>query len=116
MGNIQTALNPASGLPVVHFIKVHRDGETIDVLEKSSFEILRREDQLEAAMLDGIRTAVLRVPDLRVGDELEVGLTTRLSDPTLGKNDSGLLLLSPSPTPGRLRPGPGWDKERTSDG
>src|SRR3546814_14954365 len=47
MGNIQTAWNPASGLPVVHFIKVHRDGETIDVLEKSSFEILRREDQLE---------------------------------------------------------------------
>src|SRR3546814_820566 len=45
MGNIQTAWNPASGLPVVHFIKVHRDGETIDVLEKSSFEILRREDQ-----------------------------------------------------------------------
>lgn len=110
MGNIQTAWNPASGPPVVHFIKVHRDGETIDVLEKSSFEILRREDQLEAAMLDGILTAVLRVPDLRVGDELEVGLTTRLSDPTLGKNDSGLLLLGPSPAPGRYRLGLSWDK------
>src|SRR3546814_20503870 len=47
MGNIQTAWNPASGLPVVHFIKVHRGGETIDVLEKSSFEILRRDDQPE---------------------------------------------------------------------
>ena len=110
MGNIQTAWNPASGPPVVHFIKVHRDGETIDVLEKSSFEILRREDQLEAAMLDGILTAVLRVPDLRVGDELEVGLTTRLSDPTLGKNDSGVLLLGPSPASGRYRLGLSWDK------
>ncbi|SBV34766.1 Transglutaminase-like protein [uncultured Sphingopyxis sp.] len=110
MGNIQTAWNPASGAPVVHFIKVHRDGETIDVLEKSSFEILRREDQLEAAMLDGILTAVLRVPDLRVGDELEVGLTTRHADPTLGKNDSGLLFLGPSPAPGRYRLGLSWDK------
>ncbi|HET6523285.1 DUF3857 domain-containing protein [Sphingopyxis sp.] len=110
MGNIQTAWNPASGPPVVHFIKVHRDGETIDVLEKSSFEILRREGQLEAAMLDGILTAVLRVPDLRVGDELEVGLTTRLSDPTLGKNDSGVLLLGPSPAPGRYRLGLSWEK------
>lgn len=110
IGNISTAWNPASGPPVVHLIKIHRGGETIDVLEKASFEILRREDQLEAAKLDGILTAVLRVPDLRVGDELEVGLTTRLSDPTLGKNDAGLLFLGPSPAPGRYRLGLSWDK------
>ncbi len=110
IGNISTAWNPASGPPVVHLIKIHRGGETIDVLEKASFEILRREDQLEAAKLDGILTAVLRVPDLRVGDELEVGLTTRLSDPTLAKNDAGLLFLGPSPAPGRYRLGLSWDK------
>ena len=34
----------------------------LDVLAKTGFEILRREDQLEAAMLDGMLTAVLRVP------------------------------------------------------
>lgn len=110
IGNIQAAWNPAAGPPLVHVIKLHRGGETIDVLEKTSFEILRREDQLEAAKLDGILTAVLRVPDLRVGDELEVELTTRLSDPTLGKNDSGLLFLGPSPAPGRYRLGLSWNK------
>lgn len=109
-GNISTAWDPASGSPTVHVIKVHRDGATIDVLEKTSFEILRREDQLEAAKLDGILTAVLRVPDLRVGDELEVALTTRSSDPTLGKNDSGLLFLGASPAAGRFRLGLSWDK------
>ncbi|MBO9698014.1 MAG: DUF3857 domain-containing protein [Sphingopyxis sp.] len=109
VGNISTAWNPASGPPVVHFVRVHRGDETIDVLAKTSFEVLRREDQLEAAKLDGILTAVLRVPDLRVGDELEVGLTTRASDPTLGKNDSGLLFLGPSPAPGRYRLGLSWD-------
>ncbi|HEV7314529.1 DUF3857 domain-containing protein [Sphingopyxis sp.] len=110
IGNVSTAWNPASGAPMVHLVKVHRGDETIDVLEKTSFEILRREDQLEAAKLDGVLTAVLRVPDLRVGDELEVGLTTRSSDPTLGKNDSGLLFLAPSPAPGRYRLGLSWDK------
>jgi hypothetical protein len=39
---------------------------------------LRREDQLEAAMLDGLLTAVLRVPDLRVGDDLEIAYTVPL--------------------------------------
>jgi len=110
LGNISTAWNPASGPPIVHMVKVHRGDTTIDVLEKASFEILRREDQLEAAMLDGVLTAVLRVPDLRVGDELEVGLTTRSTDPTLGNNDSGLLFLGPNPAPGRYRLGLSWDK------
>lgn len=110
IGNISIAWNPVSGPPVVHMIRVHRGGETIDVLEKASFEILRREDQLEAAMLDGVLTAVLRVPDLRVGDEIEVALTTRANDPTLAKNDSGLLFLVASPPPGRFRLGLSWDE------
>jgi hypothetical protein len=110
MGNISIAWVPASGAPTVHVIKIHRDGETTDVLAKASFEILRREDQLEAARLDGMLTAVLRVPDLRVGDELEVALTTRVSDPTLGKNDAGMLLLGPNPGPGRYRLELSWDK------
>ena len=108
LGNISIVWNPAAGSPTVHLIKVYREGETIDVLEKSSFEILRREDQLEAARIDGNLTAVLRVPDLRVGDELEVGLTTRVNDPTLGNNDSGLLLLMSSPARGRFRLGLSW--------
>src|SRR3546814_903623 len=91
-------------------INVHRDGATIDVLKNASFEVLRREDQLEAAMLDGVLTAVLRVPDLRVGDELEVGLTTRSDDPTMANNDSGLFFLLSSPQAGRFRLGLSWDE------
>jgi hypothetical protein len=110
LGNVSIAWNPAAGAPTVHALRIHRDGKAIEVLEKASFEILRREGQLEAARLDGILTAVLRVGDLRVGDELELSLTTRASDPTLGHNDSGLLLLAPEPPPGRFRLGLSWDE------
>lgn len=110
IGNISIVWNPASGAPYVHFIKVHRDGEVIDVLDKASFEILRREDQLEAAKLDGTLTAVFRVSDLRVGDELEVAQTTRLNDPTLGNNDAGLLVLAAKTYPGRYKLGISWIK------
>src|SRR5579862_896010 len=47
LGNISIAWNPRSGAPIVHDIKVFRDGKIIDVLGSTSFEILRREDQLE---------------------------------------------------------------------
>lgn len=110
LGNIAIAWNPAAGPPVVHEIKLFREGQAIDVLKDATFEILRREDQLEAARLDGILTAVLRVPDLRVGDELEVDFTTFGSDATLGDRQSGLLLLTPNPAPGRYRLGLSWEE------
>jgi transglutaminase-like putative cysteine protease len=112
LGNIAIKWNPSAGAPVVHLVQVHREDETIDVLKQTSFEIMRREDQLEAASLDGLLTAVLRIPDLRVGDELEVGLTIRSKDPTLGFNESGMLVLAPDPAPGRFRLGLSWAEGR----
>lgn len=108
LGNLAINWNPASGHPTVHTIKIYRGDQVIDVLDKASFEILRREDQLEAATLTGQLTAVLRVPDLRVGDELEFNLTLRLKDPVLGDNDAGLLLIAPSTSPGRYRLALSW--------
>lgn len=109
LGNISLSWNPAEGSPVVHAISVYRGAEVIDVLKTTSFEVLRREDQLEAARIDGVLTAVLRVPDLRVGDELEVSYTSSVGDPTLGSHDAGLLFLQPSPSPGRFHLGVNWE-------
>jgi transglutaminase-like putative cysteine protease len=110
LGNLSLAWNPAAGSPVVHAIKIYREGQVIDILKTASFEILRREDQLEAARLDGNLTAVLRVPDLRVGDEIEFAATLRASDPTLGRDDAGLLLLAPEPAPGRYHLRLSWEE------
>lgn len=110
LGNISISWMPSSDAPIVHEIKLFRGDQVIDVLKDSSFEILRRENQLEMAILDGTLTAILRVPDLRVGDELEVGFTTFNNDPTLGHNEAGLIVLTPNPSPGRYRLGLSWDQ------
>lgn len=110
LGNVALSWNPAAGTPVVHAIKIHRGSETLDVLATAKFEILRREDQLEAAMLTGILTAVLKVPDLRVGDELEVAYTLPTNDPTLGDQNAGILALVPAPSPGRYHLGLSWER------
>lgn len=108
LGNLAISWNPQAGAPIVHAIKVHRDGAVIDALKAGTFEILRRENQLEAASLDGVLTAVLRVADLRVGDELEFATTIRIADPTLGSATAGLLTLAPSLPSGRYRMGLSW--------
>lgn len=110
IGNIAIAWNPAAGAARVHKVVIHRRGEPIDVLAGTGFEILRREDQLETARLDGLLTAVLRVPDLRVGDDLEIEYSVPLHDPTLGAVSQGMLFMGASPPPGRYRLDLSWDE------
>ena len=81
IGNLAIGWNPQAGAPVLHTLKVYRGAQTIDLTDTAKFEILRREDQLEQAMLSGTLTAVYKIPDLRVGDELEIAFTTPSSDP-----------------------------------
>ncbi len=113
LGNVAIAWNPAAGAPTVHALKIHRGTEVIDVLAQSKFEILRREDQLEAAMLDGLLTAILRVPDLRVGDELELAWTIPSQDPTLRETNASLLALTGQTLPGRYHLGLVWEPDAT---
>ncbi len=110
LGNVALAWNPAAGHPAVHTLRIHRGVEVIDVLAATRFEVLRREERLEAAMLDGTLTAVLKVPDLRVGDDLEIAYTLPTNDPTLRDVSTGLLLLHPSVPPGRFRLELSWDE------
>lgn len=109
LGNVTLSWNPAAGTPIVHGIKIHRGSETIDVLKTAKFEILRREDQLEASAITGELTAVLKVPDLRVGDELDVSYTLPTGDPTLKDQNAGALALFSSPLPGRYHLGLSWE-------
>jgi transglutaminase-like putative cysteine protease len=109
LGNVGIVWNPAAGAPVVHALRIHRGGEVIDVLETTQFEILRREDQLEQSMLTGTLTAVLRVPDLRVGDEIEVAYSLPSGDPTLRDQNASFLLLAGAPQPGLYRLRISWE-------
>lgn len=112
IGNLSLVWNPSSGAPLVHTLLIHRNGETIDVLKNNAFEVLRREGQLEQAMLNGYLTAVLRVPDLRVGDELEWAYTVPSHDPTLKNNSYGFMTFGAAPQPGSHKIGISWEKSQ----
>lgn len=56
----------------IHRIAIRRAGQDIDLLKGAELLVLRRENNLEKAMLDGLRTVVLPAKGLQVGDELVV--------------------------------------------
>ncbi|HWW55954.1 MAG TPA: DUF3857 domain-containing transglutaminase family protein [Sphingopyxis sp.] len=111
-GNLTLGWQPGAGGVTVHALKIHRDGAEIDVLKSSKFTVLRREGNLDSAMLDGLLTAVLQAPGLQVGDELEFAVSINQRDPTLSDRSFGISGLPPAGALGAYRLRLLWPQDR----
>ncbi|MDP9415355.1 MAG: tetratricopeptide repeat protein [Pseudomonadota bacterium] len=96
LGNVVIPWNPDRGDLLVHKVEIIRNGKAEDVLAKGQdFTVLRRENGLEAAMLDGILTAVLQPEGLSVGDVVHVAFTIRQKPDAMGLREEHLVALFP---------------------
>lgn len=82
-GTISFPWNPDLSSLTVHKLHVIRDGKVIDVLANQQFTVLRREQNLENAMLDGVLTATIQPEGLQVGDILDFAISVTRADPAL---------------------------------
>jgi tetratricopeptide (TPR) repeat protein/transglutaminase-like putative cysteine protease len=83
-GNISIAWNPATETVTVHKLEIRRGSQIIDVLASGQkFTTLRRESDLELAMLDGVLTANIQPEGLQQGDVLVMETTTERIDPVM---------------------------------
>ena len=109
----ETGLTAASQLKITfdptfervafHWVRIRRGTETLDRLVPSAIQVVQREPNLEAQTLDGTRTAVLFLADLRVGDVVDVAYTIRGADPTLGGHFAATFDFGASAPIGRIR-------------
>jgi len=83
-GNLSLVWSPDLQTLAVHSVLIHRGNDVIDVLKSGqTFTVVRREQNLESAMLDGMLTANLQPEGLQVGDVLEFSFTITSHDPVL---------------------------------
>jgi tetratricopeptide (TPR) repeat protein len=81
-GTIGLPWNPATDSLTVHHLLIVRGSQTIDVLGSGqSFTVLRRENSLEYAALNGVLTAVIQPAGLQVGDQVDLAFTLRRTNP-----------------------------------
>lgn len=82
-GNISVPWRPDTDVLTVHKLLIRRGDQTIDVLKSGqTFTVLRREQNLESATLDGVLTANIQPEGLQVGDIIEFAASVASSDPT----------------------------------
>ncbi len=77
LGNVSLPWNAERTDLQFHRIDIIRGSTTINLLKPDQWLALRRENNLEKAMLDGVRTVIFPVRGLRVGDTLRVSVTYR---------------------------------------
>ena len=110
LGNMSLVWNPSTTTTTVNKVEVWRDGRKIDVLDENRFAIFQREGRLEQAMLDGLLTANLQIPGLRVGDEIEYAWTQVEDNSAFDRNHFGGLMLPHVLLPGTFRLRLDWDE------
>ena len=104
--------DPSRETVAVHAIRILRGDRVIDVLADQSFEVLRREAGLEAALMTGWLTATLQPRDLRVGDVLETAYTIRGEGGALAPHREALVSANYDLPIGRYRLRATWPADR----
>ncbi len=84
VNSLAPSWNPETETLTFHKFNLIRDGKVIDLLGGGKkVTVVRRETNLELAMLDGDLTAALQPEGLQVGDIVEFSLTLTRRDPVL---------------------------------
>ncbi len=82
-GTVAFAWNPDTQSPSVHRLVIRRGDKVIDAMANQTFTVVRRESNLENAVLDGVLTATIQPEGLQVGDVVDLAMSITESDPAL---------------------------------
>lgn len=72
---ISHEFDPQDTTPAFNFIRITRDGKTVDRLPDSDITVLRQEEQLDSDILNGNVTALVVLEDVRLGDTIDYAIS-----------------------------------------
>ncbi|MEY2927737.1 MAG: hypothetical protein RL367_2214, partial [Pseudomonadota bacterium] len=94
-GTISIPWDPDKGDLHLHRVAVIRDGKAIDMLgDGKSVTVLRREAGLERLEINGVLTGTLQIPDLRIGDGVDIAYSIDHADPSFQGHVNAAILLN----------------------
>ncbi|MEM6279086.1 MAG: DUF3857 domain-containing protein [Verrucomicrobiota bacterium] len=81
---LSVTFDPTFETPFFHHIRIHREGEVLEVLPHQQFRIAQREESHERQMYDNRLTATAIVEGTRVGDIIDFAYSVRGSNSVHG--------------------------------
>ena len=90
-GHVEMSFDPSYQKVLLHAFAVWRDGRRLDRLADARVEVLRREAGLENDSIDGRKTLLVVLNDVRVGDIVEISYSILGQNPVHGPSHDGSL-------------------------
>jgi len=90
-GRVEVSFDPSYQKVLLHAFAVWRDGRRLDRLADARIEVLRREAGLENESIDGRKTLLVVLNDVRVGDIVEISYSILGQNPVHGPSHDGSL-------------------------
>lgn len=100
---VSLSFDPDYETLTLHHVRLIRDGEVLDRLDRSKLQVIQREADLEYLLYSGSLTALLILDDVRVGDIVEVAFTKTGTNPVFGDRYIDTFSLDWSAPVARLR-------------
>jgi tetratricopeptide (TPR) repeat protein len=111
LGNIVLPWRPDTDVFTVHKFHLLRGDEVIDILANGqTFEVLRRENNLEHAALDGILTATIQPHGMEVGDVLNVAFSIKRESKLIPNPETLIAGVAEMPPAATVELRVVWDK------
>jgi hypothetical protein len=101
-GQVSVDFAPGYQSLLLHSLRIWRDGKARDVLDASSIQVLRQEENAERFLYHGRMTALMLLRDVRVGDIVEFSYTITGQNPVFDGRFSTQLVCSSSAPMDRL--------------
>ena len=74
-----------------HWARIWRDGKHLDRLDTNRIQVVQRETDLDEAMLNGEKTAILVLDDVRVGDVIDYAYSIKGNNPVFSSHFSAVV-------------------------
>ena len=93
VASINEYFDPSFQRLTFHELNIIRNGKSINRLNTTRFDVIRREEEMERAVYDKSVNAIYNLPDVRVGDIVEYAFTRRGVNPVFGDHSFGKFYL-----------------------
>ena len=87
--NLSFSFNPAYQSLTLHWVRLWRNGQHLERLDASQVKIVQPEREMDDFILNGQKSAILVLNDVRVGDILDYAYSAKGENPVLGGHFSG---------------------------
>lgn len=93
VSQITISFDPTYESVLLHTITLHRDGRTIDRINRARMDVIQRERDLENQIYDGSKTLNIFLEDIRVGDTVEYSYSIQGSNPAFSDHFTARLKM-----------------------